>query len=469
MTTTRSQLDRITQPSLAATVWCVAVLLAGGLICLVHDPNFATARGADLVEDGRGVEDKTAAEGGFEAAQPARSIGLILLMCAGGVCLLTASPDTRIRWDGLSFLIAAGLAWAALSTLWSAEPGTTMRELIRLYIYAGVATVLARRFGARSLCEVLVITLCGSVAASVAFEILTGGFRPWLSDYRLTGSMHSNILGVQAAVVAIIAYAFAVRRAPRATLWWTLFVVATAVVFLTKARTALISVILGGVAVHVVGRPFRDWLLPFSVATTLFAAALLTGSMLGAFDGREVRSLSNLGRTDDTEALTGRLPLWNYVWGQLDGHELQGYGWGAFWLVERTLYAHDELGWFPRHSHNAYLQVVVNLGLIGLAIALSIALWSLARAARLVTLTGWPEYSAIVAVFIGMLVNGVAESAFVMPRDMGLFSAAVVMSMVFVHQSAPAQVANKSKASGRRMTSHRRWQVGGPAAEPGAN
>src|SRR4029079_5141774 len=107
------------------------------------------------------------------------------------------------------------------------EPGTTMRELIRLYIYTGVAAALARRFDTRSLCEVLVITLCGSVATAVGFEVMTGGFRPWVSDYRLTGSMHSNILGVQAAVIAIIAYTFAVRRAPQATLWWALFFVGT--------------------------------------------------------------------------------------------------------------------------------------------------------------------------------------------------------------------------------------------------
>jgi exopolysaccharide production protein ExoQ len=469
VTTTHSQLDRTAQPGQTATLWCVAALLAAGVICLVHDPNYATARGAALVEDGRGIEDKTAAEGGFEAAQPARSIGLMLLMTAGGICLLTASPETSIRRDGLTLLIVAGLGWAAVSTLWSAEPGTTMRELVRLFIYTGVAASVARRFDASSLCQVLVITLCGSVAAAVTFEVLTGGFQLWQSDYRLTGTMHSNILGVQAAVIAIVAYAFAVRRAPRATLWWTLFVVATAIVYFTKARTALISVVFGAVAVHVVGRPLRDWLLPASVGATLLAAALLTGAMLGSFDGREVQTLSNLGRTDDTEALTGRLPLWNYIWDQMGGHQLQGYGWGAFWLVERTLAAHDALGWFPRHSHDAYLQVVVNLGLIGLAIALSIAVWSLVRAARFVVQTGRPEYSAIVAVFIGMFVNGVAESAFVMPRDMGLFSAAAVMSMVFVHQSAPALAANTSRVWGRRLTRDSRWPLGGAAAEPNSN
>jgi O-antigen ligase len=191
--------------------------------------------------------------------------------------------------------------------------------------------------------------------------------------------------------------------------------------------------------------------------------------MLGAFNGQEIQSLTNLGRTDDTEALTGRLPLWNYIWDQTEGRHLQGYGWGAFWLVERTLDAHDALGWFPRHSHNAYLQVVVNIGLIGLAIVLSITLWSLARAARFVVETGRPEYSAIVAVFIGMFVNGVAESAFVMPRDMGLFSAAAVMSMVFVHQCESALAAKKSKVRARSLTPAKRWKLGGAVTEPNSN
>src|SRR5262249_13883371 len=152
--------------------WCVAALLAMALICLIHDPNYATARGADLVEDGRGVEDKTAAEGGIEAAQAGRSIGLLLLIAAGGVCVFTTSPETRVRWDGLALLIIAGLAWAAASVVWSTEPGTTLRELVRLFIYVGVAGALARRFDPRTLCCVLAMVLGGSVATSAGFEII---------------------------------------------------------------------------------------------------------------------------------------------------------------------------------------------------------------------------------------------------------------------------------------------------------
>src|SRR5262249_9414833 len=91
-----------------ATVWLVGALLAGAMIGLVHDTNYATARGAESVEEGRGVEDATVMDEGIGAAQMGRLIGLGFLMTAGCVCVLTTHDDVRIRWDGLSYLMAAG-------------------------------------------------------------------------------------------------------------------------------------------------------------------------------------------------------------------------------------------------------------------------------------------------------------------------------------------------------------------------
>lgn len=438
----RTVLDSLSRSN--AIAWCVAAMLAAALVGLVHDPNYATVRGAELVEDGRGVDDKTVMEGGLDAAQAGRAVGLALLLAAGGLCVLTMPNESRFRWDGLSLMVLLGLLWASASVLWSVERGTTIRELVRLLLYIGVAAALARRFDPRTLCYVLAGALAVSVLTAVAFEIGTGGFQPWKADYRLTGTLHCNILAVQAAVVAIIAYAFAVCRDRSAALWWIVFLAFVAVIYLTKARTALISVAAGAAAVHVVGRPTRNWLMLATTAASLLSVAVLGAMMLGIFDGREVQHVAAMGRTDDVTVLTGRVPLWNFIWGHSAGHRLQGFGWGAFWLVERTLAARDALGWFPRHSHNAYLQIVVNLGFVGLAIALAIGLWTLARAVRLIEHTGLPELSALAAVLVGIFVNGIAESAFVMPRDMGLFSAAVVFSLVVAHQRSALGVLDRT-------------------------
>jgi len=101
-----------------------------------------------------------------------------------------------------------------------------------------------------------------------------------------------------------------------------------------------------------------------------------------------------------------------------------GYGWGAFWLTSAFVRHATRCIWFPRHAHNAYLQIMVNLGLVELAIVVAIGLVALRRAASLVGRHGlagvqragrrcWWESSS----------TGVAESAFAMPRDMVCFAA----------------------------------------------
>ena len=428
------------------TIWLVGALLAAAMVGLVHDRGYATAYGADTVEEGRGIDDATVMDEGLGAAQIGRVIGLCLLMTAGAVCILTTHDETRIRWDGLSYLMVIGILWGTASVLWSVEPGTTARALVRVFVYVGVAFAMSSRFDPRSLCYVLVIMLGGSVLTAILFEVGTGGFRPWQSGYRLTGSMHSNVLAIQTTVVAIIAYAFAFHQNPRKVLWWTIFLVAVVIVYLTKARTALITVMAGAAAVHIVGKPARNWLRLALVPAALVAACLLGATMLGVLDGRELQALASMGRTDDSGDLTGRLPLWNYIWEQSAGHRLQGFGCGAFWIIERTLAANDALEWYPRHSHNAYLQIIVNLGIVGLVISLTIGIWAFVRNKRLIESTGLPEYSAMAAILVGMFVNGCAESVFVMPRDMGLITNLIVLSVVVAHRHCAVET-----SSGRRI------------------
>jgi O-antigen ligase len=436
--------SKLASKNRAATIglaaWCVAAFLATALIGLNHDPSYATARGEEQVEEGRDADEKAVMEEGIGVAAAGRVVGFALLLGVGAFCFVTRPKDAHFRQDRVTLLIAVGLFWALASVTWSVEPGTTARELVRLVAYCGVAAALALRFDLRTLCFVLAAALAGSVGTAVAFEVATGGFRPWRADYRLTGSMHSNILAVQAAVVALVTYAFALQPGKRAAFCWAIFAAAFSVVVLTRARTALFTVIAGMAAIHVVGRPARQWLFVASGAATLIAIILLMASAIGMSDAHQIQNFANLGRNDDAAGdLTGRLPLWQFVWRESAEHRLEGFGWGAFWLTDRVKSAREALHWFPHHSHNAYLQIAVNLGLIELAIVLAVGIIGLRRAASLVRRTGLPEASALLAIVVAIFVNGTAESAFVMPRDMGLFAAAAVMSLIVVQRGAIAE------------------------------
>jgi exopolysaccharide production protein ExoQ len=200
---------------------------------------------------------------------------------------------------------------------------------------------------------------------------------------------------------------------------------------LTKTRTALATVLVGVAVIHMVGRPAREWLIYATSAMSLVAAGLIAATVFNLPLERKINKLVTLGRSgggDDT--LTGRVPLWGFILHETRSERLQGAGYGAFWLRERTERANDSLRWFPRQSHNSYVEVLANLGLVGVVLAVSIGLVALARALSLAAHVGGAATCATAGLLAAAFVNGFTETAFVMPRDIGLVTAALVFSIV---------------------------------------
>jgi exopolysaccharide production protein ExoQ len=67
--------------------------------------------------------------------------------------------------------------------------------------------------------------------------------------------------------------------------------------------------------------------------------------------------------------LTGRAELWNAVMEMIGQQPWFGYGYGGFWLGMEgpSAYIWTLVGWKPPHAHNEFLDVMLDLGLLGLA------------------------------------------------------------------------------------------------------
>jgi O-antigen ligase len=88
-----------------------------------------------------------------------------------------------------------------------------------------------------------------------------------------------------------------------------------------------------------------------------------------------------LGLVGKDPTLTGRLPLWRTVFLSIQERPLLGYGYGAFWRgwagpSARVWTLHL---WEPPHAHNGYLDLWLDLGLVGLALGLGLLAITLAR------------------------------------------------------------------------------------------
>ena len=75
-----------------------------------------------------------------------------------------------------------------------------------------------------------------------------------------------------------------------------------------------------------------------------------------------------LGTTIDT---SNRTTLWFYGLDQLADREFFGFGVGGFWTPERMTTFRDTYGWVLDNFHNGYITILIEGGLVGLALLLT--------------------------------------------------------------------------------------------------
>lgn len=131
--------------------------------------------------------------------------------------------------------------------------------------------------------------------------------------------------------------------------------------------------------------------------------------------------------------LTGRTDIWQYVLPEVDKHWIAGIGYGAFWLgpgspAQPVL---DQLDWEPNQSHDGYIDITNELGVIGLSLILGAVLmqafnlWSLARIDRDRT----AMHSALLVI---ILFSNVTESSLLQPLH--IFNIMFMLSCFMVGQ-----------------------------------
>jgi O-antigen ligase len=117
--------------------------------------------------------------------------------------------------------------------------------------------------------------------------------------------------------------------------------------------------------------------------------------------------LSGVGRD---VSLTGRTDLWeNAV--RLAPNPMIGAGYESFWLGDRLRTLWSIYWWQPIQAHNGYIEVYLNLGLLGL-LFLFLLLWSTGRNIKETLMTSYDFGNLCLALFTGILFFNVTEASF---------------------------------------------------------
>ena len=176
------------------------------------------------------------------------------------------------------------------------------------------------------------------------------------------------------------------------------------------SATSLACLAIGGVVLVVSRTRFgRDPLTVYGLVTVMIATAFAV-LFLGVGSGL----LGGLGRDS---SLTGRDEIWRLVL-SMPNSALLGAGYESFWLGERLV---RMWVFYPNlnQAHNGYLEIYLNLGIVGV-VTLALMLLASFRVAVRAVVAQAPEGGLLLAYFIAAVIYNFTEAGFKMMHPVWL-------------------------------------------------
>jgi exopolysaccharide production protein ExoQ len=306
---------------------------------------------------------------------------VFLLLMVAGVAIL---HQRRLRWAALfrdNTWVWLFFAYCAISVFWSDDPFVSMKRWIRALGNVAMALVI--------LTEQRPIAAIGVVLRRLAFVLLPLSvlfikFYPELGrGYHAIGSVmytgvatQKNGLG-QICLLTGIYFAWDLclahskwfdLKGPRRHNHYLIYLVLIPMVvwlfYMANSATALACMIIV-VGLFIVGRHSVIAQKPRRLVSLAFTGIVIFGILEFATDFTTML-VTMLGRTPD---LTTRVPLWEALLSLVE-NPLIGTGYEIFWSGKRMLQIWYEYGPIIQ-AHNGYLDIYLNLGVIGLSLLLA--------------------------------------------------------------------------------------------------
>ncbi|MBT1678007.1 O-antigen ligase family protein [Curtobacterium aurantiacum] len=389
------------------------------------------------------------------------------LVAAWGITILVRAkpPLVRTPWALWAFL-----GWCLVTLIWSHWRFATISSLTVQVICAAVAFTIASTLTWRRITDALSLALRWVLMLSLVFEAVVAVFvrhpiAPIWTDYgdrdvpdafyfsraelftggRIQGLPgNANLLAMVALLVAIVvAVQFAEGRIRRnQAVGWLL--VAGLGLVLTRSSTVLAAAVVVAVVALVAmwmrrvpteRRTPRYLLLTVGAVVVAVAASVLRGP---------VSEL--LGKGSDA---TGRGEIWGKVLGLIDQHPVGGWGWiGYWWPGIPTLadLAHRK-GVTYLQAHDAYLDVWMQTGVIGLVLFAIYVVTTLSRSWACATRIGYdaalrprsfdPVSLLPLLVVVALLVQSVAESRLLYQGNWVLFALLAIKTRIVLTGEEP--------------------------------
>lgn len=264
------------------------------------------------------------------------------------------------------------LVWCLVSVLWSEFRFESLKGVFRLFITATVGLAL--------------LLHCDSIDRPMKYFMLVLGFYVPLSlisilvipgavhadDFGWRGlASHKNLLG-QSMLVSSLVWFWAIRQSWHGRKLLPILMFSASVVLLIGSKS-ITSIGTGGFLAALgmlwsIDNKFKTLGIGRAFSGIVIVAAL--GMLVSVYYvAPEVMSVAPSSVGKDV-TFTGRTEIWVDILGEARKHVVLGSGFAGFWVPRsRTmLYLYDDYGWPLTDAHNGYLDVLNEVGMVGLTL-----------------------------------------------------------------------------------------------------
>lgn len=194
---------------------------------------------------------------------------------------------------------------------------------------------------------------------------------------------------------------------------WACLGLSVGLILLSTSKTSLVLLLTILVLLHLY-KALRwnfSWMLPFFIAVVLVGGCVAT-----LFISNFETIVGALGR-DAT--LTGRTDIWQVVLEKIGERPWLGYGYSGFWIGKEGGAAEvwARTNWEAPHSHNGFLDLCLDLGILGVLAFMVSFLTGYSRALTRVRLTKTEEGIWPLIYLSFMLLYNLSESGILKQND----------------------------------------------------
>lgn len=342
---------------------------------------------------------------------------------------------------------------AVISSVWSSDPEFTLRRGLVVIATTVFGIHFGARFSATRQLRLLSCSLLILAALSIGCALL-------LPQYGIDSGLHrgdwqgvlgqKNLLG-RAMGLGVIALWCAKSVLPPLLRVPGLALCALPLV-MSGSLTSLIAT-----AMLLLMPPLHRLLRArVTTAAPLLIALLVAFGAAGFF--AYVNSSALLAALGKDATLTKRTEIWSAVWAAISSRVLLGYGFGGFWT---GIQGHSgrllaDLGFVARHAHNGFLDLWLELGIVGLTVFAAGYFYAERNAIRLLRknrgrLATWPlQYLCF------MLLCNLAEGPILRQNSLywALYVAVVVCSATALRIQRSSRLTTVGQLQARAVEQH---------------